>query len=147
MKFSGKVGNGPMKKLLYFVGDPDPCHYTGKTCLGGGVHCPSASRYCYYYCYNCKAYIGTGTKKCCRCTVQNGSHMSLSCRSLTNALTETFLFMSKCHIGLIPLVFVLCKRLHDTWCIGICWLLVLDLSELLCRVVYDSCAQTPMTSS
>ena len=73
MKFSGKVGNGPMNKRLNFGGgDPDRrldtgivfqiCHYwkirkvvnghksavytdsqyrgTGKTCLGGGMHCP-----------------------------------------------------------------------------------------------------------
>jgi len=46
MKFSGKVGNGPMNKLLNFWWrDPDPNPYrdTGKTCLGGGMHCPSAS--------------------------------------------------------------------------------------------------------
>ena len=45
MKFSGKVGNGPMSKRLNFDGagylDPDP----GMTCLGGGMHCPSASSY------------------------------------------------------------------------------------------------------
>jgi len=69
MKFSGKVGNGPVNKLLNFGGDPDHGsalrHYweirqvinghkfaartdspdggTGKTYLGGGMHCPSAS--------------------------------------------------------------------------------------------------------
>jgi len=75
MKFSGKVGNGPLNKLLNFGGDPDHRldtgivfrirHYwekrkvvhghksaadtdspdggTGKSCLGGGMHCPSAS--------------------------------------------------------------------------------------------------------
>jgi len=75
MKFSGKVGNGPMNKPLNFGGDPDHRldtaiiflirHYwetlkvvnghisaahtdspdggTGKTCLGGGMHCPSVS--------------------------------------------------------------------------------------------------------
>jgi len=75
MKFSGKVGNGPMNKLLNFGGDLDHRlgtgivlrirHYweiqkvvnghqsaahtdspdggTGKTCLGGGMQCPSAS--------------------------------------------------------------------------------------------------------
>jgi len=76
MKFSGKVGNGPMNKRLNFGGgDPDRrldtgivfqiCHYwkirkvvnghksavytdsqyrgTGKTCLGGGMHCLTAS--------------------------------------------------------------------------------------------------------
>ena len=50
MKFSGKVGNGPMNKWLNFDGDPDPYPYrdrpTGKTCLGGGMHCPSASGLC-----------------------------------------------------------------------------------------------------
>jgi len=77
VKFSGKVGNGPMNKSLNFGGDPDHrldteivfriTHYweiwkvvnghkspvrtgspdsgTGKTCLGGGRHCPSASSY------------------------------------------------------------------------------------------------------
>jgi len=50
MKFSGKVGNGPMNKLLNFGGDQDPdtnpdpdldpYRDTGKTCLGGGMHCP-----------------------------------------------------------------------------------------------------------
>jgi len=41
MKFSGKVGNGPMNKILVAIRimDPDP----GKTCLGGGMHCPGAS--------------------------------------------------------------------------------------------------------
>jgi len=43
MKFSEKVGNGPMNKWLNFGGNPDPDHDTGKTCLGGGMHCPSAS--------------------------------------------------------------------------------------------------------
>jgi len=47
MKFSVKVGNRPVNKLLNFGGDPDPdsdpYHDTGKTCLGGGMHCPSAS--------------------------------------------------------------------------------------------------------
>jgi len=43
MKFSGKVGNGPMDKRLNFGGDPDPYRDTGKVCLGGGMHCPSAS--------------------------------------------------------------------------------------------------------
>ena len=82
--------------------------------------------------------------------MQNGSHMSVSCRSLTDALTETFLFMSKYHIGLIPLIFVLCKRLHDTWCIQLASVLAVasgSVRTVLCRVVYDSCAQTPMTSS
>jgi len=78
MKFSEKVGNGPVNKLLNFGGDPDHRldrgivfrirHYweirnvvnghksaahshtdspdggPGKTCLGGGMHCPVASR-------------------------------------------------------------------------------------------------------
>jgi len=53
MKFSGKLGNEPMNKLLNFGGDPDqgsgydpdPDHDTvsGKTCLGGAMHCLSAS--------------------------------------------------------------------------------------------------------
>jgi len=46
MKFSGKVGNRSMNKWLNF-GDPDadtnPDRDTGKTCHGGGMHCPSAS--------------------------------------------------------------------------------------------------------
>ena len=29
--------------------DPDPYHNTGKTCLGRGMHCPSASSYYNYY--------------------------------------------------------------------------------------------------
>jgi len=54
MKFSGRVGNGPMNERLNFGGDknhgpdPDPYRDTGKTCLGGGMHCPSASSYYYY---------------------------------------------------------------------------------------------------
>ena len=43
MKFSEKVGNRPVNKLLNFGGDPYPDRDTGKTCLGGGMHCPSAS--------------------------------------------------------------------------------------------------------
>jgi len=78
MKFSEKIGNGPMNKQLNFVGDPghrldtgilyrirhnweirkvvrptkrhksaghteSPDGGTGKMCLGGGMHCPSAS--------------------------------------------------------------------------------------------------------
>jgi len=75
MKFSGKVGNGPLNKLLNFGGDLDhrlgtgivfrirhyweiqkvvnghksaahtdsPYGGTGKTRLGGGMQCPSAS--------------------------------------------------------------------------------------------------------
>jgi len=50
MKFSGKVGSGSMNRLN-FGGDLDhksgwhldQYHGTGKTCLGGGMHCPSAS--------------------------------------------------------------------------------------------------------
>jgi len=47
MKFSGKVGNRPMNKWLNFGGDPDLdlYHDTGKTCLGGRMHCPSASSF------------------------------------------------------------------------------------------------------
>jgi len=73
MKFSGKVGNGPMHKPLNFGDGPDhrldtgmlfrirhyweirkvvnghksaahtdsPAGGTDKTCLGGGMHCPS----------------------------------------------------------------------------------------------------------
>ena len=43
MKFSGKVGNVPTNKWLNFGDDPDPYRDTDKTCLGGGMHCPSAS--------------------------------------------------------------------------------------------------------
>jgi len=64
MQFSGKAGNGPLSKLLNFGGDLDnrldtgivfrihqyweihtdlPDGGTGKTCLGGGMPCPSAS--------------------------------------------------------------------------------------------------------
>jgi len=51
MKFSGKVGNGPMNKLLHFgvtrITDlhPNTDRDTGKRCLGGGMHCHSASSY------------------------------------------------------------------------------------------------------
>jgi len=61
MKFSAKVDNGPMNKWLNFGGhpdngsgsgyksdpdiDPDPYRDTGKTCLGEGMHCPSASSF------------------------------------------------------------------------------------------------------
>jgi len=72
MKFSGKVGNWQKNKRLNFGGDPDhrldtriifreiqkvvnghksaahtdsPDGGTGKTCLGGGIHCPSASSF------------------------------------------------------------------------------------------------------
>ena len=49
MKFSGKFGNGRMNKCLNFGDDPDPGRDTGKTCLDGGIHCPSASIHYYYY--------------------------------------------------------------------------------------------------
>jgi len=45
MKFLGKVGNRPVNKRLNFGGDPDADRDTGKTCLGGGMHCPNASNY------------------------------------------------------------------------------------------------------
>jgi len=53
MKFSGKVGNGTRNRWLDSGNDPDQdsrpgsVSRTAKTCLGGGMHCPSASR---YYC-------------------------------------------------------------------------------------------------
>jgi len=31
--------------VAIWVMDPDPYRDTGKTCLGGGMHCPSASLY------------------------------------------------------------------------------------------------------
>ena len=45
MKFSGKVGSWPVNKRLNFDIDPDhECGYrSGKTCFGGGMHCPGAS--------------------------------------------------------------------------------------------------------
>ena len=77
MKFSGKVGNGPMNKFLNFGGNPnqksgyisgygirnpetdpttdqgpDPYRDTGKTCLGGGMHCPGASGSFIYFLMN-----------------------------------------------------------------------------------------------
>ena len=62
MKFSGKVGNRPVNKWLNFGGDTDPdtCLYrdTGKTCLGGGMHCPSASSFSLFL----KAHIPAGWK-------------------------------------------------------------------------------------
>jgi len=45
MKFSEKVGNRLTNKWLNFGGDLDPNRDTGKTCLGGGMHCPSASSF------------------------------------------------------------------------------------------------------
>jgi len=57
MKFSRKVGDGPLKKCLNFGGNPvmdpnsDPDQYCdiGKTCLGGGVQCPIDSGYYDYF--------------------------------------------------------------------------------------------------
>jgi len=53
MKFSEKVSNGPVNRCLNFGGDPypdpDPDRDTGKTYLGGGMHCPSASS---FICHN-----------------------------------------------------------------------------------------------
>jgi len=54
MRFSGKVGNGPMNKRLNFGDDPDHGSESGyrypdrerdtsKTCLGGNMNCLSAS--------------------------------------------------------------------------------------------------------
>ena len=49
MKLVAKVGNGPVNKELNFGGDPDHRsgsdmdRDTGKTCPGGGMHCPNAS--------------------------------------------------------------------------------------------------------
>ena len=42
-----RVGNCPINKSLNFGDDPDPGPYrdAGKTCLGGGMHCPSAPSY------------------------------------------------------------------------------------------------------
>jgi len=67
MKVPGKVCNGPVNKCLSlnFGGapdhglftDPDPYLYTGKTCLGGGVHCPNASSY-HLYCISLLHYLG-----------------------------------------------------------------------------------------
>jgi len=51
MKFSGKVGNGPMNKWLNFGGDPNNESGYGsksKTCIGGGMHYLSSSSYCWY---------------------------------------------------------------------------------------------------
>ena len=49
MKFSGKVGNEPSLGGDPDHGsgyaDPDPYRDTGKTCLGRGMHFPSASSY------------------------------------------------------------------------------------------------------
>jgi len=54
MKFSWKIDNGPMNKRFDFGADPDPDPYrdTGKTCLGGGMHCPSSSSfYVFSFCF------------------------------------------------------------------------------------------------
>ena len=60
MKFSRKVGIWPVNELLNFGGNGsgsvsdrpiDHAGKTGKMCLGGGMHCPSASSYYYYYYY------------------------------------------------------------------------------------------------
>jgi len=48
MRFSGKVGNGPRNKGLNFGGEPHPNRDTVKTCLGGGMHCHSASSWYYF---------------------------------------------------------------------------------------------------
>jgi len=49
MKLSGKVGNGSVNKRLNF-GGYYPYRDTGKRCLGGGIHCPSASSFnCHYW--------------------------------------------------------------------------------------------------
>jgi len=42
MKFSGKVGD-PDHGSVITDPDPDPYSDTSKTCLGGGMHYPSAS--------------------------------------------------------------------------------------------------------
>jgi len=46
IKFSGTVDNGPTNKTndkIFVAIDLD--RDTGKTCLGGGMHCPSASSF------------------------------------------------------------------------------------------------------
>ena len=51
IKFSAKVGNGPANKWLNFGGDlihgfgSSGYRDTGETCLGGGMHCHSASSF------------------------------------------------------------------------------------------------------
>jgi len=54
VKFLGNVGNGPMNKWLNFGGDLDLDKYrdTGKTCLGGGMHCPSFLDFILWTCCN-----------------------------------------------------------------------------------------------
>jgi len=39
MKFSGKVGNGPNDQILVTIEITNADRDTGKTCLGGGMHC------------------------------------------------------------------------------------------------------------
>ena len=52
MKFSGKVNwqwaNEQILAIWVTDPDPDPYRDTGKTCLGGGMHCPRASSLTYY---------------------------------------------------------------------------------------------------
>jgi len=98
MKFSGKVGNGPLNKTLNFGGDPDHRLYTGivfrirhyreirtgvnghksaahtdspdgKTCLGGGVHCPIASG----------SEFRSGRECWHKSTLQIGEHAAVTC--------------------------------------------------------------------
>jgi len=82
MKFSRKVGNGPLNSWLNFGGDPGHCldsdivfricngweirkvvnghsFSTNKTCLGRGLHCPSASSYwiCLSYIFSVISFI------------------------------------------------------------------------------------------
>jgi len=54
MKFSGNVDSGPVNKIMiefwlrsgsWIHPDPDPYRDTSKTCLGGGMHCPSSSNF------------------------------------------------------------------------------------------------------
>ena len=63
MKFSGKVGNWRKTNKINFGGDPDHgsgygsgyapdpdlYHDTGKTCLGGGMHCPTITLCMYLF--------------------------------------------------------------------------------------------------
>jgi len=46
MKFSGKAGSKNYKILVVlWIMDLDPYRDTSKTCLGGGMECPSASSF------------------------------------------------------------------------------------------------------
>ena len=49
MEFSGNIDNGPMNNGYILVAiritDPDPDPNTVETCLGGDMHCPSASSF------------------------------------------------------------------------------------------------------